>query len=321
MRKAARFGSVEGDLLALLAEIELDPGSAQERGARREPSSPAPRPDASWDDVRPAWEATTRAHTAKAVNTDEVGDLTADELVAAAGLVGATTFPFLDESDTADVFGPSAPAVLRSARRSLSARGLASPAAEGSFAVRDDLGDAVRLAIDPDLIVTIETDADEAHRVAIAIDPSRTVEVHHLNGIQRLATGAAADLLARISQLTHVPAVATTAGGEHLVVPAIAIDRARAFQRTGDRDGAARELEGRAPLLEALVDARSFTRLRTVFRSGGVVSGGELTWAQTRGGAAWILEPTEGVGGPETSVQAGTVTRKDLYAELLALLP
>jgi hypothetical protein len=317
----SRFAASEGELISLLTRIELDRSAALERPATS-PAIRGPRGEPSWDAARSAWQSASKARTAKDVSPDVIADLSADELTALAQLVGGERFPFVDESEAADALGEAGPAVLRASRRSLSARGLVTPSADGTLALGEELRDAVALALDPDLVVTVEAEGAQDLRFALAADPSHAAEVQRLGGDgYRIGIHPAGHVVARVLQLTGAYSSSAKAAGDRTEVLAIAIDRARAFLRIGDHDAAARELGQQPALLDALATAASFNRVRSMFRRNGVVHGGELVWCQPASGAAWVLESVAKEGEAPTSIEARSVGRAELHAQLLALLP
>lgn len=319
---SSRFAAAEGDLLALLVQVDIDRSTVFERPAMTVPPTlRAARGEVSWQDAREAWESAPSAGS-EALGSQELGTLTGDELTALAQIVGAERFPFVDEADVADAVGDAAGGVLRAARRSLVARGLAAPSPDGSLVLESDLRRAVELAVDPNLVVTLESEGDDPELMAFAVEPVHMVEVGHVGaGAYRVLAGRSGDLVMRIATLTRAAAASDRPPGDPVAVSSVAIDRARAFLRTGDHDGARHELASQPELLDALTDATSFNRVRAVHRSAGVVHGGELLWCQTRSGAVWVLDQAPTAGGAPATAHARPVGRGDLYAELLALLP
>jgi hypothetical protein len=317
----SRFASVEGDLLTLLTQFGLDRSAVTERPSPPFAATASPSRSPAGGPVSAPW----RGKQAKGSRSDvsTLADLSADELVALAQLFGHERFPYLDEADAADATGDSGAAVVRSALRSLAARGLLTTSETGSPAAREDLGRAVGVALDPLLAVTVEVEGDGGTLVALALDDERCVELlRRSGGVYTLRDGSAAALLDRLAELTGAEYASKEATGTAAQVPAVAIDRARAFARTGDADGASREIAEHADLLDALLDAASVSRVRAVHRAEGAVHGGELVWLQTKQGMVWILEPTvDGEGATAATVVARPTGRDDLYAELLALLP
>lgn len=319
----SRFSAVEGDLLALLSQFDLDRSAVTER------PSPLPAPESRSRGTSGGtlafapWRDRGKKGKGAGGEVSTLADLSADELVALARLLGHERFPHLDEADAADAAGEAGNAVVRAALRSLSARGLVTPTEAGSPAPQDDLARALDVALDPRLAVTVEVEGDEATLVALALDEERCVElVHRGGGVYTLRDGPAAALLDRLGELTGAGAASKATKGAPADVTALAIDRARAFARLGDTEGASGELAGHPDLLAALLDAASVNRVRTVHRADGAVHGGELVWLQTRDGSAWVLEPSvDGEGGAAPMVAARPTGKDDLHAELLALLP
>jgi hypothetical protein len=311
----SRFASVEGELLGLLAQFDLDRSAAIERPPV---AVPMPRGDDQGTPF-PTW--TTKVTKSKG-STPAGVPLSADELMALARLLGHDRFPFLDEADAADATGESSAAVLRAALRSLSARGLVATSADGALVVQDELRDAARVALDPPLVVTVEVEAEGRTLVGLAVDAERCTEiVHDGAGVYEVRAGEAQVLLQRVAHLARAVDASAKVEGGSSTVPALAIDRARAFARTGDAAGAARELEDHPELRDALVGATCFSRVRTVHRADGAVHGGELVWLTAGDGTAWVLEPSSDGDGMATEVVARPIARDALYAELLGLLP
>lgn len=315
-----RFGTIEGDLLTLLSEIELDGSADVEREAVAVATAAHVAREPEWGDVRKAWE---RAKKPTRHGDDTLHDLSADELTALASLLGAGTFPFVDETDRADVVGDSRAAVLRAAIRSLMARGVVHVGPDGTVTIDDTVRAAIALALDPDLVVTLESDGATSRRVVLAADPAHTVEIHHRsNGVYGLITGTAADLVARVAELGEVRESKAPAGSTAATVPAIAIDRVRAFLKTGDREGAAKQMETQPEVFDALADASVFNRVRSVFRVGDVVHGGEMVWSQgdSQGIVEFVPLP-DATGAPVSTVEARPRSADDLYDVVRSLLP
>jgi hypothetical protein len=314
----SRFAAVEGDLLGLLAQFNLDRSAIVDQAAASVPSgaqtSTTPRLSST------PWRGGGKKPKGSA--TAVIADLSADELVALSHLFRHDRFPYLDDTDVVDALGDVGAPVRRAALRSLAARGLVSTGPDGSVVPTEDLRKAIEVSLDPPLVVSVEVEGDTTTRVALAVDDERCVEIVHRGGsVYTLRHSAAAGLLQRVATLTGAVEAGTSAKGVPAEVPALAMDRARAFARTGDRDGAARELADHPELLEAVLGARSFSRVRSVHRSGDALHGGELLWLQTREGSAWLLEPTSDGEGRAEVVQARPVGRDDLDAGLLELLP
>jgi hypothetical protein len=314
----SRFSEIEGDLLGLLAQIDLDRSTtADQSGAAGAPGGQsATSPTLS---STPWRDGGKKAKAAKVVTVAEV---TADELIALAHLFRHDRFPYLDETDSADAMGEAGAPVRRAALRSLGARGLLARGPDGSLVPADGLAKAVEVALDPPLVVSVEVEGGAPELVAMAVDDERCVEVvRRGGGVYTVREGAAAGLIDRVATLTGAVDAGTSDKGAAAVVPAIAVDRARAFARTGDPDGAARELAGHPDLLQALLDATHVCRVRAVHRSGDALHGGELLWLQTSDGRAWVMEPQAEGERSDPTVQVRPIGRDDLYAELLSLLP
>lgn len=313
---SSRFASVEGDLLGLLAQFDLDHSAVVDQA----PPTASPATSSKGLASMP-WRGGGKK--AKKADVTTLADVSADELVALAQLFGYDRFPYLDEADGADATGEAGASVRRAALRSLAARGFVTNGSDGGAHAQDDLASAIEMALDPPLVLTVEVEADDATLVALAVDDQRCVEiVHRGGGVYTLREGVAAALLDRVAGLTGAADAASSAEGTPVEVPALAVDRARAFARTGDAEGASRELADHPGLLQALLDAACVSRVRAVHRSGDAVHGGELVWVQTKSGAAWVLEPlADGDGGPTPTVHARPLGRDELYAELLSLLP
>jgi hypothetical protein len=311
---SSRFSSVEGDLLGLLAQLDLDRSAVADQA----PPTASP-PTSSRRLASTPWRGGGKK---KKVDVTTLADVSADELVALAQLSGFERFPYLDEADVADATGETGAAVRRAALRSLAARGLVANGSDGAGSASGDLASAIEMALDPPLVLTVEVEGDQATLVALAIDDERCVEIEHRGGgVYSLRDGAAAALLDRVAALTGAADAASSAKGTPAEVSALAVDRARAFARTGDAEGASRELADHPDLLQALLDAASVSRVRAVHRSGDAVHGGEVVWVQTKDGAAWVLEPIADGDGSAPTVHARPLGRDELYAELLSLVP
>ena len=315
----SQFAALEGDLLTLLAQFDLERSAVVDRVPPRPvPGSQKPRRDLA----STPWRGRRGKKAAPAAEPEVLADLSADELVTLARLQGYEGFPFLDELEVADAAGESSEAVLRTALRGLAARQLLVVSDSGAVAAREDLAVAVELAVDPPLAVTVEIDGEQRALAGLAVDDERWVEVDRRGGgIYTLRSGSAQELLPWLGEVTSASSLPTKAKGDATTVPALAIDRARALARTGDPEGATREIGDHPDLLAALLDSPTFHRVRSVHRADDVVHAGELVWLHTQGGAAWLLEPTADQEGEAPLVEARPVGRDELYEELLALLP
>ena len=236
----------------------------------------------------------------------------ADELLAVAELLGASAFPGVDERavGTSD---EARDASLRSARRSLLARGVLEIDDDGVLRITPPHALLFRVALAPAAVVSAEyrrrgriegcsyyllPDVSVEHSAAIG-------NVHRLDSMETTAVlGRVVEFVDLRDRPSH--------NGTAFEVPAAAL--ARALESAPERDP---DLES-SEFGRALGSHVSTSYVRSLHRSGDAVVGGELRWIDTGDSGLWLVEPS---GDDAERVGVRPTTSAELLEELLSYLP
>lgn len=233
-----------------------------------------------------------------------------DELAAAAELLGVPAFPGTNGALAG--IGPEArDAALRSARRSLLARGALEIDDEGILSVAAPHALIFRVALAPELVLTAERrgrDAVESRSFYVVPDAA----VEHgvdVGRVHVLTQFDPAELLERVTRLVGLSGA--TAGDGSFTTTGNALDEALRAAASGEPPSLPREA---APFVEAISHETRLLRINTLHRDGSRLVGGELTWIEA--GGSWLVED-EGEG----TFSVRGVAPGEIVRELLSYLP
>jgi hypothetical protein len=236
------------------------------------------------------------------------GCYSAEELTAVAQVFGGPSFPDVDEAVFSGLDADAREAAVRSARRSLLARGVVEIDDEGMLHVTPPHSVLFRVALAPAAIVNAELrrpDSVETRSYyalpAVAVEHSS--EIGH---IHRLTQFEPAELFERVVEfldLTERPSG----------------DAAEAELSVADLNrGLSGETVGEGAFGDALGGLGSTCFVRSLSRSNGTLVGGELRWIDTGDSGLWLVEPSET--DPER-VRMRRTQAAELLDELLSYLP
>jgi hypothetical protein len=236
----------------------------------------------------------------------------ADELNAIAQLLGAPAFPGVDGALYAE--GEEyREAALRSARRSLLARGVLAIDDEGLLQITPPHSVLFRVALAPGAVVNAE------HRRRDAIETRSyyflpAVAVEHavaIGRVHKLSTFEPSELLGRLRDFL---ALAERPPGD---TAQFELGVAERNQLLADGDNPELPSEA-APFGEALEKLVSTSYARCLHRQGTTLVGGELRWIDTGASGLWLVEPSE-EDAERVSIRPTQAT--ELIDELLSYLP
>ena len=235
-------------------------------------------------------------------------DYSADELTAVGHLLAVPAFPNVSGAVFADLDPAAQEATLRSARRSLLARGVVEIDDEGILRVAAPHGVLFRVALAPAAVVNAEvrrTDSIET-RSYYAL-PSVAVEHSSVIGhIHRLSQFESAQLFDRVVEFLGL---VERPSGESADAELSISDLNRALAGEKVDEGA---------FGQALASLVSTSFVRSLSRDNGTLVGGELRWIDTGDAGLWLVEPSKEE--PER-LNIRRTEAADLHDELLAYLP
>lgn len=236
-----------------------------------------------------------------------------DELAAAAHLLGASAFP-----------GGAVPAApdddarrqgaLDSARRSLLAREVLAIDGDGVLQFTAPHALLLTTALRSAAVVTADHRRRErAETRAWYLNPEVSVEQSiEVGDVHRLARVETADVFG--SLVSFVELVPRSAGdATEVVITRAALDQALA---AAGREEPPPDLA--EPLVGALESLESASHVRSLYRSGDRVVGGELTWLDTGSSGLWRVEPDEQ---RSEELHVSCVEASDILDRLLSYLP
>jgi hypothetical protein len=236
----------------------------------------------------------------------------ADELAAIAEVLGAQAFPGVDTA-YAELGEAAQESALRSARRSLLARGVLTIDEEGILNVVPPHSVLFRVALAPALVVNAE------HRRADSME-SRSyyalpaVGVEHAVSVGRVHRLAQIDPTTLLERLVAFVGLESRPSGDQseFEVDVETLNRALA-------DSAGTELPDEAKeFRDALETLQSTSYVRSLYGNGRSIVGGELRWIDTGENGLWLVEP--GADDPDR-VLVKRAEGSELFGELLSYLP
>ena len=235
------------------------------------------------------------------------GDYSADELTAVAQLLGLPAFPDVSGAVFADLDPGAQQAVLRSARRSLLARGVVEIDDEGVLRVAAPHGALFRLALAPAAVVNAEIRRpDSVVTRSYYVLPAAAVEHASVVGhIHRLSQFEPSELFDRVVEFLGL---VERPSGETAETELGISDLNRAL--AGETD--------ESEFGQAVSSLVSTSFVRSVTRSNGMLVGGELRWIDTGDAGLWLVEPSED--DPERA-RVRRADTSELRDELLSYLP
>jgi hypothetical protein len=233
-----------------------------------------------------------------------------DELAAAAQLLGAPLFP--GTNGALSTLDPDArDAALRSARRSLLARGALEIDDEGVLSVAAPHALLFRVALAPELVVTAGRRARsgaESRSFYLLPDVAveHSIDVGRVHVLTRFEPG---QLLERVS--SFVGLADATAGDGSFTATGEELDEALRAGANGEPVALPPEAEA---FTSAISERTRLLRVDALHRDGARIVGGELSWIEA--GDVWLVEPA----GEGTFAVRGAAPG-ELIAELLSYLP
>jgi hypothetical protein len=227
-------------------------------------------------------------------------DYGADDLSAIAELFGAPSFPGVEGSGEA---------ALRSARRSLLARGVLEIDDEAMLRVLPPHSILFRIALAPAAVVNAELRrGDSVETRSYYALPSVAVEHSVAIGrVHRLEQFGAEHLLKRVRNFVAL-GERPAADGNGLELTVSELNQALADRR----------LPEGGPFATALEKLESTSYVRCLHRHGGTLVGGELRWIDTGDSGLWLVEPSEA---DAERVTVRPAQARELLDELLSYLP
>lgn len=237
----------------------------------------------------------------------------ADELNAIAEMLGTPAFPGVDGSLYAGVGEEARAAAVRSARRSLLARGVLEIDEQGMLQITPPHSVLFRVALAPAAVVNAE------HRRRDAIETRSyyalpAVAVEHavaIGRVHRLEQFESQELMSRIRDFL---ALAERPSGDESEFE-LALAELNQALGDGENPELPSEAETFGKALESLV---STSYVRCLHQEGKALVGGELRWIDTGDSGLWLVEPSDD--DPErVSVRRTQAT--ELLDELLSYLP
>lgn len=235
-------------------------------------------------------------------------DYSADELIAVAGLLGVPSFPNVGRAVLADLDPAAQEAVLRSARRSLLARGAVEIDDEGVLRATPPHSVLFRVALAPAAVVNAELRLRESTEArSYYLLPAAAVEhssaIGHIHRLTRFEPRELFDRLVAFLGLVERPS-----GDDAETELSIAdLNRALAGDTVDD-----------SAFGQALGGLVSTGFVRSLSRDDGTLRGGELRWIDTGDAGLWLVEPSED--DPERA-RVRRTEAAELLHELLSYLP
>jgi hypothetical protein len=236
-----------------------------------------------------------------------------DELGAIADLFGAPHFPGVADGLASGLSEEAREAALRSARRSLLARGVLEIDDEGMLQITPPHSVIFRIALAPAAVVNSE------HRRRDAVETRSyyvlpTVGVEHrvkIGRVHSLEQFAPEEMLGRVCNFAAL-AERPTAGAGDFDLTVEQLNRALAGDEKSDLPSEA------AAFAAALADLVSTSYVRCLHRQEDALVGGELRWLDTGDSGLWLVEPS---GEDPERVSVRPTHTPDLLDELLSYLP
>lgn len=247
----------------------------------------------------------------------------AEELLALGESLGTSGFPGVDESTLGDLDPAARATAIRTAHRSLLARGVLEITPDG-IRLAPLLEPSIATVTRPRLVVNVDRRTHEARNaVVISAVPGSAVELAVAPGGLYVLTPFPAKALVertiRRAELVDRPA--------HEVPPMdlTARQMARLRETRGEVDPAEMG-EGATPFIRAFAKSVGATHLRILAHDGGRLAGGSVSWIDGGALGLWLLEP---IGAPSVTSDDGTpspcavrpTSAKELLAMLLSFLP
>jgi hypothetical protein len=240
----------------------------------------------------------------------------ADELAAVAQLLGAPGFPGVDG------LGEEAEreASLRSARRSLLARGVLELDSEGVLSIAAPHAFLFGLALAPAATVVAQRGGAETEGRAWYLHPTAAVEhtvpIGAVHGLEQIDS---ANVMPRLLDFLRIGAGREGGGALPFTTDRAAIERISAALSSGDLSGLGADLPADASgFVDALGSLVGSSYVRVLHRSGSKIVGGELSWVDAGNAGLWLIEP---VAGDPDQLTVRQVASRDLVDELLSYLP
>lgn len=236
------------------------------------------------------------------------GDYSADELTAVARLLEVAGFPNVGGAVFAGLDPAGQEAVLRSARRSLLARGVVEIDDDGVLRVSSPHGGLFRVALAPVAVVNAEfRKSDSVETRSYYALPTAAVEHSSAIGhIHRLAQFEPAELFDRVVEFLGL---AERAAGDAAETELSISDLNQAL---------AGEKVAEGPFAEAPGELVSTGFVRSLRRDNGTLVGGELRWIDTGEAGFLLVEPS---GDNPERVCVRPVSGRELLDDLLSYLP
>jgi len=235
--------------------------------------------DAStWAQLRACW-ATSVSEGGGPPN--QLTRWSAAELAVFATILGSSSFPTVGSELLASLPEAALTPTLEWVTRSLLARRLIEPAADGTTKICADLETVMEVAVFPDLTIFVERfDRDRATRVWFGVRPDRAVQIAApIDGSRECALLDPGEVVSRI--------------GDSLTTP----------DRTGH--------------LESEADVVALTRITTAWRDGDLIRGGTFAVATGADGAVTLADPSP----DSTGWQLRPTDAAGVQATLLEHLP
>ncbi len=294
-------------------------GTAEKRAA------PAP---SAWRPATAAWASGQRTDLTSA----PARIFTMETLAAAAALAGATSVPGVDLGPLAQLTAATRQAVLASAARGLVAVGAAVVDPDAGLAGARLVDPALSVTFDHDLLLQLAvTEAGVTRRVAFAARPDMAVRIEPivhdaaLGGLVAVAAVAVDELATAVGTAATLLGAATdtTVGSAAVADLPRPVAVAAVRQQADDLAPSARSSAGHghelsaaaAEMVAVLAATTRAVRLRSLYRYGGAIVGGDAWFAAGPDAVVW-LESTD-----DRTVRARVVDADDVRGALGALLP
>jgi hypothetical protein len=240
----------------------------------------------------------------------------ADELAAVAQLLGAAAFPGVD--GPGDSAGREAS--LRSARRSLLARGVIELDDDGILSIAPPHALMFGVALAPAATVVAQREGPEAEGRAWYLHPNLAVEhtvlVGAIHGLEQIDV---AEVVSRLLDFLAIGLRRRGADPETFTAKRAALDRIAASLNAGSTGSLGAELPPEAAsFIEALEGSAGAYQVRALHKEGSMIVGGELAWLDTGEAGLWQIEPVQGDPDQITIRRVGS---EEIVGELLSYLP